>query len=121
MVPVRRGTWRIVRRQSVKSRGNSRRIEKLPERHTLAPEHRFAVDCLRRGVEGKALLLWMPVHEIKDAVRARPGTINEVSPGNRALRWDARPQWAEAAGRAKLRKIGKRALVHHALGQPWIH
>ena len=111
VVSVVRGTGRIVRRQIVKRRGNSRRVEIVPERDALdAGSSVFAVYGFRRGIERSTLLVRMSVHEIKDAVRARSGPVDEVGPGHRALRGNAGPQVTEAAGRTQLGKIGQQAL-----------
>ena len=65
-------------------------------------------------VERLALLVRMAVDEVEDAVRARPGAVDEVGPGHRALRRNAGAQVAEPAGGSQLCKVGQLAGLHHA-------
>src|SRR6516164_5135621 len=63
----------------------------------------------------------MAMNEVEDPVRSRPRAIDEVGPGNGALRRNARPQTAESAGRAHLLKIGEQPFLYHARGQARVH
>ena len=126
VMAVLRRAGRIVRRQVVERRRNAGRVEVVPERHALAPQHRrrrlvverpevelelvvadlpaaLAGHRLGGRVERRALLVRVAMDEIEDAVRARPGAVDEVGPGDRALRRNAGAQAAEPAGRAQLR------------------
>ena len=51
------------------------------------------------------------VDEVEDAVRAGPGAVDEVGPGDRALRRNAGAQIAEAARRPQLGQVGEQALA----------
>src|SRR5205823_2751894 len=98
VVAVLGWTCRVVGRQIVERRGDSRRIKVIPKRDALSPEQCLAADGFRCGVEGGDLLVRMPMNEVKDPMRARPSAVNEIGPGNRALRRNARAQGTEPAG-----------------------
>ena len=106
---------RVVGGEVVERRGDSRGVEVVPERSTLAPEHglgRLVVERpeverepvvahlpgplaghgLGGRVEGGALLLRVAVDEVEDPVRAGPRAVDEIGPGDGALRRRARAQ-----------------------------
>ena len=82
--------------------------------HVPAP---FPRGDFRGGKERGALLVRMAVNEIEDAVRTRPGPVDEVGPGDGALRGDARAQLAKC----QLLQIGELAPLHHARRQAGVH
>src|SRR5262249_46351990 len=112
---------RVVGRQAVKRGRNPRRVEIVPERDALAPEIRFAVDGFGRPVEGGGRLLRVPGHEIKNAVRARCGAVDEAGPGDGTLRRNATAKGAETARRTELGEIREESLFHHAVAQAGVH
>ena len=69
----------------------------------------FAGKGLGSGVERHALLVRMAVNEVEDAVRAGAGAVDEVGPGDGALRRNARAQVAETALRPQLGQLGNLA------------
>src|SRR5262245_17651260 len=103
---------RVVGRQIVKRRRNASLVQEIPKGHALPPKDglgrlmierpeiqlqpvvsyvpmALAGKHLRGRIEWAALVVRMAVHKVKDAVRARPGAVNEVGPGDGALRRNA--------------------------------
>ena len=131
MVAVMRGAGRIVGGQVVERRRHARRIEVIPERHSLALEHgpgqlvierpeielnliladiqaSFTRDDLGCRVDGSALLGGVAVDEVENTVVARPGPVDEVGPGDGALRRRAGAQRAEPAAGASFSRLGSK-------------
>ena len=61
------------------------------------------------------------VNEVKDSVRAGSSAVDEIGPGDRALRRNAGAQIAETPAAREPRQIGEQTLAHHAFGQPGVH
>ena len=150
MMTVLRWAGRVIGRQIVERRRNAGGVEVVPEWHALPLKVRgrrlvverpeieleamivhipvaFAGNDRGGRVDGHALLVRIAVNEIEDAVGTGTGAVDEVGPGDGALRRDARPQGAEAALLAELGEVGqlRPALlvggVHHVFGQARVH
>ncbi len=144
VVAVVRRAGRIVGRKIIERRGNSRGVEIIPERGPLAPEQGLGRLVIERPevelkpvvahvpeplaghglggrVEGIALLLRMPVDEVEDPVRAGPCAVDEVGPGDGALRRRAGAQTAETTAGPELFQVGEQTGLHHAFRQARVH
>ncbi len=122
VMSVLRRARRIVGRQ-VEERGrHPRSIEKLPERFALPVQMRSRTgDRLGDGVDRPALVVRIAVDEVEDAVRARPGAVDEAGPRDRTLRRNAGAQVAETARGTQPREVRHLPGVEHPLAEPWIH
>src|SRR5207253_6355 len=112
---------RVVGGQIIKRCGNSRLVEVVPERNALAPQQSLAVEGLGCGVKRLALLVWVPVDEVENAVGARAGAIDETCPGDGALRRNAGAEWTESALLAQPRQVRKVAGIDHDLAKARVH
>ena len=131
VVAVVRRAGRIVGRQVVERRGDARGVEVVPERDALAPEHGLGRLVVERpevelepvvahlpgplaghGLGGRvkrgALLLRMAVDEVEDPVRAGPRAVDEVGPGDGALRRRARAQLLKPPPARSFSRLGSR-------------
>ena len=59
--------------------------------------------------------------KIKYTVRSRPGTVNEIRPGNRALGRIAGSKTAVPSGLAHAAEVGQASLLHQQFAQEGIH
>ena len=144
VVSVVRRAGRIVGRQVIERRRDSRGVEVVPERRALAPQHgrgRLVVErpevelepvvahlpepLAGQGLGGRvkrgALVLRVAVDEVEDPVRAGPGAVDEVGPRHGTLRRGARAQAAETPARSELFQVGEQTSLHHALRKPGVH
>src|SRR5262249_11706660 len=144
VMPMLRWTGRVVRGEVVKGDRHASGIQIVPEGNTLPAEYRprrlvvegpeverqsMFADLPRPlagqrpggGEERLALFVRMAVDEVEDAVRARPGAVDEVGPGDGTLRGDARAQGAESAAFAQPRKVRQLSFFHHGGAQHGVH
>ena len=144
VVAVVRGARRVVGGKVVEGRGDSRRVQVIPERSTLTPEHgrrRLVIERpeverepvvphlpgplagygLGGGVKRGALLLRVAVDEVKNPVRSRPRAVDEVGPCDRTLRRRAGAQASESTACSQFFQVGQQAGLHHAFRKAGIH